>query len=86
MGYFFCLFPFRGMPEWAQTLGELLPLTHFLRLVRGILLKGYHASEVLPHLWPMLAFRRWRSSPDGSVIDAPWTERHGQPGTAAFVS
>ncbi|MGH8480037.1 MAG: ABC transporter permease [Gammaproteobacteria bacterium] len=65
MGFFFFLpsillsgfmFPFRGMPEWAQTLGELLPLTHFLRLVRGILLKGYDASEVLPHLWPMLAF------------------------------
>lgn len=65
MGFFFFLpsillsgfmFPFRDMPEWAQTLGELLPLTHFLRLVRGILLKGYDGSEVLPHLWPMLAF------------------------------
>lgn len=35
------MFPFRGTPEWAQTLGELLPLTHFLLLVAGILLKGY---------------------------------------------
>ena len=34
------MFPFRGMPEWAQWLGEILPLTHFLRIVRGILLKG----------------------------------------------
>ncbi len=34
------LFPFRGMPEWAQWLGELLPLTYFVRIVRGILLKG----------------------------------------------
>ena len=34
------MFPFRGMPEWAQTFGEVLPLTHFLRIVRGIMLKG----------------------------------------------
>ena len=34
------MFPFRGMPHWAQVLGEILPLTHFLRIVRGILLKG----------------------------------------------
>jgi ABC-2 type transport system permease protein len=31
-------------------------VTHFLRLVRGILLKGYDGQEMLPHLWPMLAF------------------------------
>lgn len=34
------MFPYRGMPGWAQTIGELLPLTHFLRIVRGIMLKG----------------------------------------------
>ena len=34
------MFPFRGMPGWAQDIGEVLPLTHFLRVVRGILLKG----------------------------------------------
>jgi ABC-2 type transport system permease protein len=50
------MFPFRGMPEWAQWLGELLPLTHFLRIVRGILLKGSGAQELLPELWPLLAF------------------------------
>ena len=33
-------FPFRGMPVWAQWIGEVLPATHFLRIVRGILLKG----------------------------------------------
>jgi ABC-2 type transport system permease protein len=50
------MFPFRGMPGWAQGIGEVLPLTHFLRIVRGILLKGNGAVELLPELWPMLAF------------------------------
>jgi len=50
------MFPFRGMPQWAQYLGEVLPLTHFLRIVRGILLKGNEATQVLPELWPMLLF------------------------------
>jgi ABC-2 type transport system permease protein len=50
------MFPFRGMPGWAQWLGEVLPLTHFLRIVRGILLKGNEAAALLPELWPMLAF------------------------------
>lgn len=40
------MFPFRGMPVWAQWLGELLPLTHFLRIVRGILLKGNGLAEI----------------------------------------
>ena len=50
------MFPFRGMPGWAQVIGEALPLTHFLRIVRGILLKGNTLAQVLPELWPMLAF------------------------------
>lgn len=50
------MFPFRGMPAWAQALGEVLPLTHFLRIVRGIMLKGHDAAQVLPELWPLLAF------------------------------
>jgi len=50
------MFPFRGMPLWAQRLGEVLPLTHFLRIVRGIMLKGNDLIQVLPELWPMLAF------------------------------
>ena len=50
------MFPFRGMPEWAQWLGEILPLTHFLRVVRGILLKGNGTVEIAPELWPIAAF------------------------------
>jgi ABC-2 type transport system permease protein len=50
------MFPFRGMPEWAQWLGELFPVTHFLRIVRGILLKGNGAQEMAPHLWPVALF------------------------------
>ena len=50
------MFPFRGMPGWAQGIGELLPLTHFLRIVRGILLKGNGIMEVAPHLWPIALF------------------------------
>ncbi len=50
------MFPFRGMPAWAQTVGSLLPLTHFLILVRGILLKGNGLAQIWPHLWPILAF------------------------------
>ena len=50
------MFPFKGMPVWAQHIGEILPLTHFVRIVRGILLKGNTAAQVLPELWPMVAF------------------------------
>ncbi|MSP49329.1 MAG: ABC transporter permease [Alphaproteobacteria bacterium] len=50
------MFPFRGMPDWAQAIGEVLPLTHFLRIVRGILLKGNGLPEIWPEVWPLLAF------------------------------
>jgi ABC-2 type transport system permease protein len=50
------MFPFRGMPGWAQVIGEVLPLTHFLRVVRGIMLKGNGVPEVLPNVWPMALF------------------------------
>jgi len=50
------MFPFRGMPEWAQWIGSCLPNTHFLRIVRGILLKGNGLPEIAPHLWPLLIF------------------------------
>jgi ABC-2 type transport system permease protein len=65
MGMFFFLpnillsgymFPFRGMPGWAQDIGECLPLTHFLRIVRGILLKGNGLAEIAPDLWPIALF------------------------------
>ncbi len=65
MGLFFFLpsillsgfiFPFRGMPAWAQAIGECLPLTHFLRIDRGILLKGNGLIEIWPSLWPIFLF------------------------------
>ena len=65
MGYLFFLpslllsgfmFPFRGMPRWAQMIGELFPLTHFLRIVRGILLKGNGLTDIIPQLWQIALF------------------------------
>ena len=50
------MFPFYGMPKWAQWTGEIFPTTHALRVVRGILLKGNGAAEILPELWPIAAF------------------------------
>lgn len=50
------MFPFRGMPRWAQWLGEALPLTHFLRVVRGIMLKGSGFGDIAQELWPILLF------------------------------
>ncbi len=50
------MFPFYGMPRWAQTIGSILPLTHFLRLVRGVMLKGNTFADSWPHTWPMLLF------------------------------
>ena len=50
------MFPFRGMPRWAQWIGEVLPLTHFLRIVRGIMLKGAGLAELLPELGALLTF------------------------------
>jgi len=49
-------FPFRGMPVWAQWIGEALPVTHFLRVVRGILLKGNGSAEIWPDVWPLILF------------------------------
>lgn len=50
------LFPFRGMPLWAQAVGEILPLTHFLRIARGILLKGNGLADIAPEIWPIALF------------------------------
>jgi ABC-2 type transport system permease protein len=50
------MFPFRGMPHWAQCLGEVFPLTHFLRIVRGILLKGNGVPDIARDLWPLALF------------------------------
>ena len=67
------MFPFRGMPEWAQVLGEALPLTHFLRIIRGILLKGNGLADIAGEIWPIalftaialtIAVRRYRQTLD----------------------
>ena len=50
------MFPFRGMPRWAQMVGEAFPLTHFLRIVRGILLKGNNVIDVSLQLWQIALF------------------------------
>ncbi len=50
------MFPFRGMPGWAQTLGQLIPVTHFLRVVRGALLKGQSTGDMWRELAALFAF------------------------------
>ena len=50
------MFPFKGMPVWAQWAGEVFPVTHALRIVRGVLLKGNGVAEIVPELWPIAAF------------------------------
>jgi ABC-2 type transport system permease protein len=50
------MFPFRGMPLWAQWVGELFPTTHAMRIVRAVLLKGNAAHDILPELWPIALF------------------------------
>jgi ABC-2 type transport system permease protein len=50
------MFPFRGMPRWAQWIGEALPLTHFLRIVRAVMLKGATTVDILPQTVPILVF------------------------------
>ncbi|MEZ5971874.1 MAG: ABC transporter permease [Hyphomonadaceae bacterium] len=47
------MFPFRAMPAWAQVIGEALPITHFLRIVREIVLKGAGLPDVIGDLWPL---------------------------------
>jgi ABC-2 type transport system permease protein len=50
------MFPFRGMPLWAQYVGEVFPTTHAMRIVRGMLLKGNGLDDILPELWPLALF------------------------------
>jgi ABC-2 type transport system permease protein len=67
------MFPFAGMPGWAQTLGELFPLTHFLRIIRAIMLKGAGLSDIGDEVFYLglfvpvyagLALMRFRSTLD----------------------
>ncbi|MDD3370392.1 MAG: ABC transporter permease [Alphaproteobacteria bacterium] len=50
------MFPFAGMPVWARIIGDMLPVTYFMRIVRSVLLKGSGFVEIWPHLWPMFIF------------------------------
>lgn len=50
------MFPFFGMPKWAQMIGRILPLTYFLRITRGILLKGNTLTTTWPNIWPIMVF------------------------------
>ena len=67
------MFPIRGMPEWAQWIGSMLPLTHYLVIVRGILLKGNGFIEIWRELIPIflfslvvlfIAFKRYKKTLD----------------------
>ncbi|MBS0320549.1 MAG: ABC transporter permease, partial [Proteobacteria bacterium] len=50
------MFPFAGMPKWAQGVGSVMPLTYFNRLTRGILLKGNGFEDLWPNVWPLMIF------------------------------
>ncbi|MEZ5954735.1 MAG: ABC transporter permease [Hyphomonas sp.] len=50
------MFPFRGMPDWAQNIGEVLPLTHFLRIVRGVMLKDATLAQLQVPMLALCAF------------------------------
>jgi ABC-2 type transport system permease protein len=50
------MFPYRGMPLWAQYIGEILPLTHFIRIVRGIMLKGATFFDLQVDVYALAAF------------------------------
>jgi ABC-2 type transport system permease protein len=50
------MFPFQGLPPWARVLGEIIPITHFLRVIRGSLLKGQELADMGPELLALSAF------------------------------
>jgi ABC-type multidrug transport system permease subunit len=50
------IFPFLGMPLWAQWFGDVFPTTHAMRIVRGVLLKGNGWSDIWPDIWPIVLF------------------------------
>jgi ABC-2 type transport system permease protein len=50
------MFPFRGMPAWAQTIGETFPLTHFLRVIRAVMLKGASYSGIRAEMSILVLF------------------------------
>jgi ABC-2 type transport system permease protein len=50
------VFPFSGMPRWAQAIGSCIPMTYFIRISKGIMLKGSSFVELWPDLWPLIIF------------------------------
>jgi ABC-2 type transport system permease protein len=50
------MFPFKAMPVWAQRIGEVFPMTHYLRITRAVMLKGVDAGFVWAETLPLLAF------------------------------
>jgi len=50
------MFPFDGMPGWARAIGEVIPLTHFLRTARGVVLRGAGLPDLWKDLWPLALF------------------------------
>lgn len=50
------MFPFRGMPQWAQWIGEFFPLTHFLRVIRAVMLKGANLQEITTEIIVLCLF------------------------------
>lgn len=50
------MFPFKGMPLWAQAIGSCIPSTYFIRIMRGLMLKGSNFYEIFPNVWPLLIF------------------------------
>ncbi len=50
------MFPFRGMPLWAQYIGSMIPTTYFIRIARGIVLKGNNIHEIWTDVWPLIIF------------------------------
>ncbi len=50
------MFPFKGMPLWAQVIGSCIPSTYFIRIMRGLMLKGSSFTEIWPNVWPLFIF------------------------------
>ena len=50
------MFPFQGLPGWARAIGQVLPITHFLRIIRSALLKGQVLGDMTPEILALGAF------------------------------
>jgi hypothetical protein len=66
------LFPFAGMPVWARFIGNALPLTHIVRICRGVLLKGNGSPKPFPTCGPCCCSRLWSAPSHSGPTDQPW--------------